>query len=597
MGGRFVCNLDANNGVPVMVDGNELLADVEKKHSQVGEFFQGLIHQAIESPINGVTQLVNKTVGAGIPQLELVGAPERQSVGAVAGAAIGGAANYFLFSKAAGPLLGNIGGSGVRGAVLRAGIAGSIYGSIFTQSDAASEHFLQDRFTSGIVSGLTFAAMGVASHRLDQTGLFKVPEIRSFGGSLAMGGLSGAAGGIAHAEADAIFKKGQLLPTAGDLASDMLGMAAFGATMGGLGHGWNRAFNSLKETDVYAKIPTNSGVQDGRLTYYTSRNGEIVKLQSSLIDTKNGGVGFMSEKFSNGAWNSKGLLQSEGGKWYAAKNIAAPDILGVSEGTGGGLTLTTKDGTKLEIGANGKFDTYSPTREFDKTQREIKAAEAAKNPPDMSEGISSVDGSRRVTFTAPGSKNYEKWAVLEIKKGEIDEFSFFNREGGKSFNLTRNTDGTWRVKDWSPEPTGVAKDYSWKGEVKAVNAPNSDKLAYLELKPENGPAVRFTKDAADYTSVEKAIFDTAKFARYNPDQRYIRIDKQGQIFQGVYGKETVLTPGQDFTLSYDIGDRYRIMRDVPMIWSRSLDGKELRLNNKPLLPDTIFNTNIFEPKS
>lgn len=583
-----------------LLDGQGLLdAPAEKKHSQVGDFFQGLFHQAVESPVNGVTQIVNRVTGVGLPQMEIAGPLDHGSVGGAAGSIAGAAVAYFAFSKAASPLLANVGGAGARGAILRAGLTGAIYGSVFTQSDANSESFFGDRLSNGLVSGLTFAAMGAASHRLDQTGLFKVPEIRSFGGSVTMGALSGAAGGVAHAEATAIFKKGQLLPSISELASDAASFAAFGAATSAMGHAWGRQFNRLAEKDSYAKIETNTGVQDGRLRYYTNSRGEIVKIQTDLAIGKDSRVGFLAEKYSNGSWETRGMMQNEAGKWRFNKELAAPAIAGVTERADGGLSLITKDGGPLEIAGNGSYDKRNPNRELEKTLAEIRRAQDAKKPKIDDTDRMSWDGKNREVRFLPDGKSdgsLSKTTIVTMDKtGQVNTVEVHDR-AGKSYKMERKSPDTWKVDDWTKDKDGFMRDYIWKGDIKAQNGSIADKIGSIELKPAEGAAVKVQKNALDYKDIDNAVFSSAKYVGYNRSHHYIRMDNAGKIIYGSGGVERTLTPGEKFEVTYDIGDRYRIERKVPMPWGKTLDGKTITLNNKELLPDSIFDLDIFMPR-
>jgi hypothetical protein len=139
-----------------------------------------------------------------------------------------------------GPILKNLGGSHVAGAALRMGIVGAVYEGVLTPSNAKSDHFFTDRMTSALVGGTTFASMGAAAYKLNSLGLFARPASRSLIGSMGFGALSALPAGVAHAEANALFKEDHLLPSAANLFGDIASFAAFGAAYGAIGYGYGR---------------------------------------------------------------------------------------------------------------------------------------------------------------------------------------------------------------------------------------------------------------------------------------------------------------------------------------------------------------------
>lgn len=575
----------------------EDLLDTEsdKKGSQVADYFQGFFHQLIENPVNGVTQIVNKSVGTEIPKLEIAGEPERKSVGAIAGAVTGGVLNYMLLSKVASPMLGNLGGEGLRGTALRAGIVGGIYNGIFMPTDDKSENFLADRVTSAAVGAATFAAMAGVGFKMEQSGAYRVPEIRSLAEHMKLGAASGAAGGVVHAEANALFKKGELLPTMSELTTDTLSFAAFGAGMGAMQWAGHR-ISSPREYEIYSKVPTNEGVENGHIKYTLNKNKEVIRMQADIPNGENGRIGWVSEKMSNGMFRNQGI-QIVDGK-IKMVDFEVPKVNGIQVSKDG-LQMRTADGSVKELKSDGRFEADRPNRIAESEKLEAKwAAERAAY--DSTE-IVSVNGNKSVTFAAgngaDGKPLPQKMYMDVLKDGQVQKLTIVS--GERSYLLQNDgAKNQWKVSEYFNGKEGVAKDYIWKGEVKAVQNPaKPDKVGSIEILPEGAktPTV-LLKEGVDYSGVDKAVFNTAKFTEYSPSNGYFRVDKEGNIFLRYRGgTEQQIAPGQEVTFRYDVGDRYPVWKDVMARWAKSLDGKTILLNDRPIVPNTITNLEVFNP--
>ena len=123
---------------------------------QVEDFGQSALHTAIESPINGAVQFIDHAANVHLPELDIIGAPTHDSVGAKAGALVGAAADLVGLSIATGGVADALGAGGIAAAAA----TGAIYGGLLTPSDAKSKNFLLDRAENGAIGAATFAAMG-----------------------------------------------------------------------------------------------------------------------------------------------------------------------------------------------------------------------------------------------------------------------------------------------------------------------------------------------------------------------------------------------------------------------------------------------------
>ncbi|MBU6455651.1 MAG: hypothetical protein KGS72_28020, partial [Cyanobacteria bacterium REEB67] len=195
-------------------ENHSYLSMLGKTASEVADFGEGLYHGAIESPINGAVQLSNHVIGTKLPELHLVD-EERlsHSGGGILGNIAGTALDVYALTAATAGVGGALGGSALLSSALRLGAVGAAYTAALQPTDAKSEHFIQDRLTNGAIALGTFATMGGAGALLDSTGLVAVSAARSLSSNLAYGAITGAAGGIAHAESSAILKDGQILPS------------------------------------------------------------------------------------------------------------------------------------------------------------------------------------------------------------------------------------------------------------------------------------------------------------------------------------------------------------------------------------------------
>ena len=576
---------------------NLLDTESDKKGSQVADYFQGFFHQLIENPVNGVTQIINKTVGAEIPKLEIAGEPERKSVGAIAGSVTGGVINYMLLSKVANPMLGNLGGEGLRGQALRAGIVGGIYSGVFMPSPDNTENFLGDRVTTAMVGAATFAAMSAASFKIEQSGHFRVPELRSLVEHMKVGGASGAVGGVVHSEANALFKKGEFLPSMSELLTDTLSFAGFGAGMGAMSWAGHK-MSSLKEGEFYSKIPTNDGAENGRIKYTMNKNNEVIRMQADIPNGENGRIGWLSEKMSNGVFRNQGI-QVVDGKLKITPDMEVPQLRGI-ELTKEGIKFATGDGTVKELKSDGRFEKDRPNKIADQEARDAKyKAEMAKY--DSSEYVD-IYGKKTVHFEAAkgpdgkplGSNNM--YIGVE-KTGMTKELSIHS--GDKFYTVKGDGNNQWKIVEHLSGNGAVSKEYTWKGDIKVVSNPQKpEKIGSIEILPEGAKTpIVLSKQGLDYSGVDKAFFNSAKFSDYYKGDGYYRVDNEGNIFLRLRGAaaEQPVKAGDQLTFKYDVGDRYPVWKEVQARWAKSLDGARTLLNDRPLLPNTITNLEVFNP--
>ncbi len=200
------------------------------------DFTRSFLHTAIASSLNGISQVLGRSTGLELPELEIFIEPESDSLGTKIGHASGLIANFYLFSHLAKFGLGKIGGAGIAGSTLRAGIAGGVYTGLFQATDVRSNDFWKERLSNAAVGALTFSAHAFSMQGLSQSGLLRHTENRRFFESVLLGAVSGASAGAVHSQSKAFFKDGKKFPQATDFAKDILSFSFAGASAGAFEH-------------------------------------------------------------------------------------------------------------------------------------------------------------------------------------------------------------------------------------------------------------------------------------------------------------------------------------------------------------------------
>lgn len=571
------------------------MRDIDQDKSltrEVADFGQALFHSAIENPINGVTQIINHSTGANIPQLEIAGEVKNPSIGAAAGTIAGGVLDYYLLSKMAGPALGNLGGQGMTGAALRAGIVGGVYVGVLNPSDPTSDTFFKDRLTNGLVGAAGFAGMAAGGYYLSSTGKFAVPEMRTLSGSITYGALSGAAGGVAQAEADAILRKHQILPDAGDLIGTTFNMAAFGAAFGALNYGYNKAFSPLKVTELNSesKNPRTGEAEKVNLKLFENSKGEVVRLRAELPSQNSSShIGWESTKMDNGSWSDVAKYV-QNGKWTNGyDSILVPKLTNLTRATDGSVRLETSDGQTRIFKPDGEYQRV-PTK---------PGPEPVKHDPSYSESVR--EGVKDIYLRSPeGKPTSTAWTQLEAKDGSVKLLSAGNENGAGKIFMQKSGDNTWTLHTKvTPDGHSAPSQYTWKGEVKAIVSNTTNQVTHFEFKPESGgQSFTLPRSLEGIEQASQMLMSGAKFSQFDPNFRYLRTDAKGDIFMktglstvnGAEGKsasEVTVKPGDKISVKFDVGDRYPVWETGNVEWSKSLDGK-LQINGTEIKPNMLI---------
>lgn len=536
----------------------------------VAEFSQSLFHSAVENPVNGVVQLVDHASGASLPELHIAGVPN-SSTASSAGAIAGSVVDFWALTKFTGPALGELGGTGTSGAILRSAIVGGVYSGVFQPSDARSEHFVRDRLANSTVGAITFASMTGSGALLNKTDMFAIPEARSFLGSVAYGGLNGVAGGLAHAEASALLKHGQLA-SVHDLYNDARQYGAFGAAFGGLDYAYYRA-----------TLPSHDAVTEqgdwARVTY--DKKGNIVIAEGTYpLLTSYGRVGtggFTYRRMPDGTFDN--ALQKSNADWVDEAGLRDPlggisDVARTSNGTirvwfGGQVrnytpdgpyrltgfsnsSLPQKDGTTLSFMQDNFLDTNVITKE---------------NHPE------SIDS---LTLTPRHQYDF-------LYRRNIPEPTYFQNVGPKQWQVTDNH-----------------LVYDWKGDIKPIPSPGSTKVEAVEFTPLEGQGARVTSTSGRDAVMAVLRPQLGEHVGIEPGYAYIRADAQGNLFAKsdylsnvqVNGKtsaqvEVPIKPGDKIEASFEYSDRESEWDNVPLTIGKGPDGAPT-VNGQPVGPKGVM---------
>ena len=180
---------------------------------------------------NGAAQWLNCVYGTHLPEMEIV-PDHKQSTAAMAGSIAGNAVIFMALS------LGTrgIGSKGVGGTALRAGLTGAFMEGVLKPTAADDPHVCITRLENCLIGFATFASMGGTAEALSRTALFALPATRSLASTITYGGLSGIAGGLVHAQAEAWVKDRKFFANPSNYLSDTAHYGAFGVSCGGLGY-------------------------------------------------------------------------------------------------------------------------------------------------------------------------------------------------------------------------------------------------------------------------------------------------------------------------------------------------------------------------
>ncbi len=537
--------------------------------SELEDFGVGVLHGGLESPVNAVVQLVNHAAGVDIPELDIVDdAQANRSIGGQIGQIVGGAIDFVALSAVTGGLgsvLGlSAGATTLTGTALRMGATGAIYDGIFRPTDKNSKNFWEDRGGNALVGFGTFATMGAAAHGLNTTGLFRVPAARSFFGSLSYGGLTGAAAGAAHAELDAVVRKGQILPTYQQFSDDVTSFAAFGAAMGGVENVAMR-FTLPKPVKVEGS--------DSSVVVKTDYSGNPVKVIQRSPDA-NYGDKRTSFKMTNGEWGTAWHNYVDGRPIRVADVKVSPSGEVMTENTRG-LVRYYNQGRPMETN-------YSREAQFNAAQRAADAAAAAARITTTGGITREVNESGQLVKINLEGKPSESARFRYSDKGDFDSASF------KGFTLSRWSDGKWYYFQDGTK-------YELKANVKISAPATSGGVERLEFLPDSG-AARSLPLTAGEGEIMQALQSMSRPVLGASGRNFVSVDGQGKVSltrakdvlivngnEIPEGKSIPVQLGDSISVRRDVGDRYPEWSSFDTVLTDAIT-----FPNQRLAPNTTF---------
>jgi hypothetical protein len=262
------------------VVGQEFIIN-DNQHKETGfgtiacDFGQSLFHSAVESPVNGVTQLVNEVTGTNIKPLTIVGAPAAptstaDSYAQKIGGAIGMVVPYFLVSKGVGRVVDGFAGTSMakglsmtpflESSVTRAGLSGAVYGGVFNPVSPDEKNPAWARLRNAAVDGATFATLTGTSESLAKLGIFKpatsalANTFKSIGTTM----IAGVPAGIVSAEGHSVLSQGRFA-TGSELKQSAIDFATIGGALAALTHGVSATQGAWGSYRAAGAEPLSSG--------------------------------------------------------------------------------------------------------------------------------------------------------------------------------------------------------------------------------------------------------------------------------------------------------------------------------------------------
>jgi len=205
--------------------------------SALADFGNSLLNSAVQNPLNSLSQIASAITGEKLPEMHYFD-PAQATTGTAkfaeqAGNVIGMAVPFLISRKAVGLAEAKMGivasGTALSIAAEQAAIGGFM-GLALTPSDQG----FVGRFKNGIVDAGTFGVMGAASAKLQSSFAFtgELPLSSRIMKSSLIGLTSGAGGGLANAELNAVVNKGEAVASFEDFRNDALSFAALGGIFG-----------------------------------------------------------------------------------------------------------------------------------------------------------------------------------------------------------------------------------------------------------------------------------------------------------------------------------------------------------------------------
>lgn len=226
--------------------------------SSIGDFAQSALYAGVQTPIDGITQLVNHTAGSDVlPSVQLIDAPQEAEFGSARWHVqqVGGAAGMILpflaVSKVTRGAMGKVGltaaesAVGTEGlwnartklAIAESSISGFVYDAALKPVQAGEGNFWEARLKHGLTGAATFGTLTAGSiglRGLGSTALARATGTTSLlKNEVVAGALSGLPAGLVAAESSSLLINGRHA-SAKDLAQSAYTMTFVGGALSGM---------------------------------------------------------------------------------------------------------------------------------------------------------------------------------------------------------------------------------------------------------------------------------------------------------------------------------------------------------------------------
>ena len=518
------------------------------------DFSEGVFHGAVENPVNGVVQLADHMTGAKLPELHLTNDADDNTTAGKIGSFLGTTADVVGLTLATGGLGA---GAGIAATATRLAITGAVIGGVFTPTDNNSKTFFEDRLKNAAVSGVAFAAMGAASAGLDSLAAnAAVPAARSMLTNITLGAVSGAAGGAAHAEANAVVNEGRALPSAQSFVSDVGTYALLGGAMGAAGTLVERAVNP----------PETFGDGDNQVRIYSDSRGNIVRAERSGSDSH-----YSATLNSNGEWTStpRGGMLSLGD--------SAPSIDSITKTPDGKVSITSEAADSMSTFGKGTYSLTHPDYDAEVARYDAEQAEIARTADRV---VNDATGSQTYDYTGrfKGFANGNDSAYLNYDaSNNISTVQL--KAPGQSIYMNRQSDGSYNV-------TLGKSAYTFKGTVTPVATEAGGPTNDLQFTGPNG-SFRFTAtSSADFAN---ALRESSTLRPGATGLPVLKTNEAGETTitgstaynravvnneEVAAGQTVTVKPGDRVQLKEDVGDRYAIWQTKNVPWTTAADGTQ-----------------------
>lgn len=356
--------------------------DRQPQNSLIGEFAQSALYAGIQTPIDGITQLVNHTMDSEVlPSVQLIDAPQQTEFGSANWHAqqVGGAAGMLLpflaVSKVTRGAMTKAGFSaesamGARGlwnartglAIAESGISGFVYDAALKPVAPNEGNFWQARLKHGLTGAATFSTLTASSIGLRGLGTTAFAKATGTGALLrneiAVGTMSGLPAGLVAAESGSLLIHGRHA-SAKELAQSAYTMSFAGGALSGMHQLAGQPTRHAEQLQKFnpTRVSTMMEAARGKLTGLGERvDNFMASINPLLINQPDFAIAGMSNSRGLGAAD---LVRSRQERPSPENNVLQMSSL-KDKGDAADVLTTGSTGRssgvgRLEVSAEGKL--------------------------------------------------------------------------------------------------------------------------------------------------------------------------------------------------------------------------------------------------